>query len=48
MDVVTLDGEPFRLVGRDRWHHPNEVSRARGVRAAPYAMLGDPVMMDSR
>ena len=30
VDAVTLDGEPFRLVGRDRWHHPNEVSRASG------------------
>ena len=30
VDAVTLDGELFRLVGRDRWHHPNEVSRASG------------------
>ena len=30
VDAVTLDGAPFRLVGRDRWHHPNKVSRASG------------------
>ena len=39
VDAVKLDGEPFRRGGRERGHHPNEVSRASGrERCAPPRM----------